>query len=142
MHLSPDKSLCQATQKTIVSRDKGNARMHRAINPGQQFHVRHYQLDGDIVKQQKCCDYLLINDSSKTAYFIELKGGNIDDAVPQLQKGADFCRPELPGYSFYYRIVASKVRTHDVQKNTFRKFKDSCGSRLVYKCDFLEESLF
>lgn len=83
----------------------------------------------------------MINDSLKNAYFIELKGGNIDEAVPQLEAGYQLFRSELTGYKFYFRIVPSKVRTLDLQKNKFRKFKDQWGSRLQYKTDILEETL-
>lgn len=141
MMLTPDKSLCELKQKLIVSRDKGSPRSHRAVNPGQKYAVRQYKLDGDIITQQTCCDFLLLNDTLKKAYFIELKGGNIDEAVPQLEQGERLFRAELSGYKFFFRIVPSKVRTLDLRKNTFRKFKDKYGSCLQYKTDVLEETL-
>lgn len=141
MMLTSDKSLCEAHQKIIVSKDKGTARRHCAYNPKHKYNVRHYKLDGGIVSQQTCCDFLLVNDSSKKAYFIELKGGNIDEAVPQLEAAFKLFRTELTKYDFYFRIVSSKVRTHDVQKNKFRKFKDKWGSHLQYKNDIFEETL-
>lgn len=58
MRLTPDKSLCKSRQKIIVSRDKGTPREHRAENP-KMYYVRHYQLDGGLISQQKCCDFLL-----------------------------------------------------------------------------------
>lgn len=140
MLLTPEKSLCENRQKIIVSKDRGTPREHRAINSN-DYSVRHYKLDGEIVKQQKCCDYLLVNDSLKNAYFIELKGRNIDEAISQLQNAERVCQSELMGYIFYYRIVSSKVRTHDVQKNEFRKFKERCGSRLKYQTNLIEEQL-
>ena len=81
MLLTPEKSLCEKNQAIVVSRDKGTRREHRAANPQRQFELRHYKLDGELVRQQTCCDFLLINDSGKKAYFIELKGENIDKAV-------------------------------------------------------------
>lgn len=141
MLLNSEKTRCEAHQKIIVSKDSGTSRVHRAINPEQRYEMRQYKLDGDIVQLQTCCDYLVLNDSLKNAYFIELKGGNIDEAVPQLQSGADLCKVELTGYTFYYRIVCSKVRTHDIQKNSFRKFKDKMGSRLKYQTNWMEETM-
>ena len=117
MLLSPDASLCEKNQAIVVSRDKGKVE-HRAINPQGQFDLRHYQLDGALIKQTKCCDYLLINDSRRKAYFIELKG-----------------------YVFFYRIVCTKARTHKVQDPKFRKFKEKCGPRLQMKVNCLEEKL-
>lgn len=140
MILNKAKSKCKKNQKEIVSRDKGSSRKHKAINE-QGYDVRQYKLDGEVVKNQKCCDFLLLNDSLKKAYFIEVKGGNIDEAVPQLQAGENLCRTELKGYGFYYRIICSKVRTHNVEKNVFRKFKRSCGNHLKCSTNYMEENL-
>lgn len=139
--LTAEKSLCESKQKIIISKDHGSQRIHRAVNPRQKYNVRQYKLDGDIFKNQKCCDFLVLNDTNRNAYLVELKGGNIDAAVPQIEAGEKLCKPMLPGYQFFYRIVCSKVRTHDVQKNSFRKFKDKCGSRLVYSSSCIEETL-
>ncbi|MDD3746877.1 MAG: hypothetical protein PHD70_10450 [Anaerostipes sp.] len=141
MLLSPDDSLCEKNQAIIVSKDRGAQREHRAINPQKQFDLRHYKLDGVLIQQTTCCDYLLVNDSSKKAYLIELKGGNIDDAVKQLEAGEQKCKAELKGYIFFYRIVCSKARTHKLQGNKYRKFKEKCGEQLKTKVNLLEENL-
>lgn len=103
----------------------------------------HYvkKIDGELFRQTKCCDFLLINDSTKKAYFIELKGGNIDDAIEQLEVGEQKCKDELKGYISYYRIVCSKARTHKIKSVKFRKFKEKCGERLITKENSLSESL-
>lgn len=141
MLLSEEKSLCEIRQKILVSRDKREAREHRAINPERRYLVRHYRLDGDIIRNQSCCDYLLLNDSLKKAYFIELKGRNLSDAVAQLENGSALCKKELKGYEYYFRVVASKVRTHEVHKNSFRKLQEKYGSRLKYASEYMEERL-
>ena len=141
MLLTPDKSVCERRQKIIVSKDQREQRQHRAENPDQKYEVRHYRLDGDLVSQTTCCDFLLINDTTKKAYFIELKGRHLDDAVPQLEEGFKLFRTELEGCSFYFRIVASKVRTHAVNSPGFRKFKDKWGSRLKYNSRTLKDTL-
>ena len=141
MLLTPEKSLCEKNQATVVSRDKGNQREHRASNPQRKFDLRHYKLDGDLFKQTKCCDFLLVNDSRYKAYLIELKGGNIDVAVEQLEAGEQKCKDELKGYTFFYRIVCSKARTHKMQSLKLRKFKEKCGTRLKIKENVLTETL-
>ena len=133
MLLTPEKSLCEKNQAIVVSRDRGTQREHRAENPQRKFDLRHYGLDGNLIQQKTCCDYLLVNDSRKKAYFIELKGGNIDDAVKQLEAGESYCRSELSGYETYFRIICSKARTHKMQGNRIRKFKEKCGNRLKIK---------
>ncbi len=141
MLLSREKSLCEKNQAIVVSRDKGAQVEHRATNPKRQFDLRHYRLDGGLIQQEKCCDYILINDSRKKAYLIELKGGNIDEAIGQLEAGEQKCRPELKEYSFFYRIVCSKARTHKIQSSKFRKFKEKCAGRLELKEGCLSETL-
>lgn len=142
MLLTPDKSLCDTNQAIVVSRDARQSREHRAVNPKKKFHLRHYKLDGDVVQNQTSCDFLLVNDSSKNAYFIELKGENVDEAVDQLQASATRFSSELEGYMFLYRIVCSRVLTHNVQKTKFRKFKEKCGKKLQIKAGKLEERLY
>lgn len=141
MLLTQEKSLCDKKQAIVVSRDERQSREHRATNPKRAFDLRHYKLDGDFVKNETSCDYLLLNDSSKKAYFIELKGENIDEAVDQLEASEKKFAPELGGYKFFYRIVCSKALTHKIHKPKYLKFKEKCGSSLRTKERILEETL-
>lgn len=141
MLLTLEKSLCEKNQATVVSRDKGNQRQHRATNPKRKYDLRHYQLDGDLFENEKMCDFLLLNDSKRKAYFIELKGGKIDDAVEQLEAGERKLRRELKEYTLFYRIVCSKARTHKMRDDKLRKFKDKHGPRLRIKEMILSETL-
>lgn len=141
MLLEPGKSLCDVNQKIVVSRDRGSQVQHRAINPEGKFEIRHYRLDGDLIRQEKSCDYLLVNDTSRKAYFIELKGGNVDEAVMQLESGQEKCKGELRGYTFLYRIVCSKAKTHKIKSNKYRKFMEKCASRLRCQVGIMEEIL-
>ena len=119
----------------------GNKREHRAINKNGTYQVRQYKLDGDIIKQMKCCDFLVINDSMKKSYYIELKGENIDEAILQLESAVQLCSGELRGYEIFYRIVCSKVLTHKVNSNKFRKFQAKVGKKLQYKSGSMEEMI-
>ena len=141
MLFTPEKSLCEKKQAVVVSRDKGSPIEHRATNPDRKFDLIHYQLDGDLFKQTKCCDFLLINDSHRKAYLIELKGGKIDDAVDQLEAAEQKCKAELQDYIFFYRIVCSKAKTHRIQSSKFLKFKEKCGNRLLVRENSCPETL-
>ena len=141
MLLTRENSLCEKNQKIVVSRDRGNTREHRALNPNGSFDLRHYKLDGVLVRYEKCCDYLLVNDSSKKAYFIELKGCNVNEAVPQLEAAERKFRDELQEYTTFFRIIASKSRTHEMQKNAFRKFLEKHGSRVLCRTGSFAENL-
>ncbi len=141
MLLVTEDSLCEKNQAIVVSKDKRTQREHRASNPQRRFDLRHYKLDGELFKQTRCCDFLLVNDSRNKAYLIELKGENIDEAVNQLESGEQKCKDELKGYIIFYRIVCSKAKTHKIQGVKFRKFKEKCGARLILKENILEEVL-
>ena len=124
------ESLCKPDAKMIVSKDKGTPRRHIAENPEQKFKVRQYQLDGDIFQNAMCCDYLLLNDTSKMAYYIELKGRDIGHAAEQLQAGEKLCADELTEYTFLFRIVASKMPTQREYPLSYRKLMNRVGTRL------------
>ena len=141
MLLTQEKSLCEKKQAIVVSRDVKQSRVHRAINPEREFDLRHYKLDGDIVQNETSCDFLLLNDSLKKAYFIELKGENIDEAVAQLEASEKKFASELGDYKFLYRIVCSKALTHKIRKPHYSKFAEKCGTRLITKERILEETL-
>ena len=56
--LDQHDSLCEKNQKIIISRDKGtSSKEHRADNSEHRYDVRKYQLDGIVVKNEKCCDF-------------------------------------------------------------------------------------
>lgn len=45
IQFNPEESRCTERQITIVSRDKGNPRMHKAYNrETEPYYVRHYKL--------------------------------------------------------------------------------------------------
>ena len=84
MPLNGFTSLCSKNAKQIVSRDKGNPQYHKANNVSNS-EVTHYQIDGKVIKTGDRCDYLLMNETSKTAYLIELKGSDLVKAASQLK---------------------------------------------------------
>lgn len=120
MRLDGYKSRCTEKQTIIVSKDKGASSEHRAHNRSSSD-VRHYKLDGDIIKNQTCCDFLLLNDTKRDAYFIELKGRDITKGVKQLEAGYYLFARDLVNYTIYYRLIYTKARTHSVEGNVFGK---------------------
>jgi len=85
--LSNFKSACEEKQKRIVSREKRNE--HIAINDNDCF-IRQFRIDGYIIiGDTKKCDYLVLNDNRRTAYFIELKGSDISGAIKQIDHFID-----------------------------------------------------
>lgn len=121
-------SKCTNCQKCIVSKE--NRSIHKAHNVNQK-HIRHYQLDGQIFPRgtQSVCDYILLDDTEKKAYLIELKGRNTEDAIPQIEKSERAVKSYLPGYVFFYRIVFSGSGTHRLAKTALARWKEKHGKR-------------
>lgn len=141
MILDNAESLCERDQKIIVSKDEKTQRRHRAVNEKQKSQVRHFKLDGVLLTNEKSCDFLLINDTKKKAYCIELKGRNITDAIPQLEAGEQFCKKELPDYEVHFRLICSKARTHEINTPNYRRFKEKNRNRFICATDNYEEKI-
>lgn len=141
MYLNGKESLCEKNQKIIVSKDSGSDKRHIAKNAGGNSDVRQFQLDGDIFKQETVCDYLVLNDTKRNAYFVELKGSDITHGVEQLEAASQRFQKELESYVFFYRLVCSRVNTHAVNGSKFLKFKKKHYGYFAYKEGKLEEDI-
>ena len=140
MELRKEDYSGNAHKPVYVSSEKG--RKHIAHNPEGRYEVRHYRLDGDIVKNEVCCDFLLLNDSCMDAYYIELKGRDLVHAVEQVEAGRQKFKESLKDYSAYFRIVTSKTRTQDLHSEKFRRFQRTVGKeRIIVKTNIIEETL-
>ena len=141
MLLNPNESLCENRAKIIVSKDKYTNRKHISNNL-KGNNVRQYQLDGIIIKNEKSCDYLVLNDDSKKAFFIELKGSNVSEAIPQFEGAIKKLSSELLNYSFKFRIISSKCKTHEIMDSKITTFKKKYGSgALIIKTQEYKENI-
>lgn len=122
------KSRCSERQKLIVSEEKRSK--HTANNKDNQK-VRQYQIDGDVITSRNVdkCDYLVLNDEKKTAYFIELKGSKMQHAIRQIKNTERMLKNNLCGYTSYYRVVFSGSATHSVNGSIFLSWKNTCGKK-------------
>ena len=113
LSLSEYKSSCQEKQKIIISKEK--ASKHIANNVDEDF-VRQFRIDGYVITENiKKCDFLVLNDNKKDAYFIELKGNDISGAIEQLSQTVKILENDLIGYDKKLRIVFSgKVKSGTV----------------------------
>ena len=99
---------------------------HRAINDDRDY-VNHIKIDGKVIPKEyrdtKRIDFLLLNETKKTAYFIELKGSHIKDAFEQLEVTDKHLNPLLEGYAIQWRIIyrsrTTRLRTNEV--NQYRR---------------------
>lgn len=128
-------SLCDRNQRIIKSSEGGKT--HIANNPDGKYCVRHYRLDGVLVKNKPCCDYLLLNDTSKKSYYIELKGSDIRRAVTQVIATEMLISTELSGYISHFRIVAGKARTGELKSVEYRRLLQKVGKQRL-KCQSIK----
>lgn len=140
MPLPKYSSICEANQKIIVSRDLGERRAHIADN--EELHaVSHYRIDGVVINSGERCDYLLFDEDRNTAYLIELKGSDVGKGIKQLETTSRVLNAYLASYSIKYRLVVSRVNTHDLHQLSYVKFKRKYGDAFICKVKELREVL-
>lgn len=120
------QELISFTQRTKNSRyvSKENHREHIAVNRDKDF-IYHIKIDGDVIPKTcadtKRIDFLLLNETKKVAYFIELKGCHIEDAFAQLEISHEHLQPLLTEYAINWRLV-HRSRTSDLKTNKVNKY--------------------
>ena len=134
------ESICSRDAAQIVSRDKGNPQYHKGINNGRVY-VSHYKIDGIVIKSGNRCDYLLMNEATRTAYLIELKGSDLIKAAKQLEATEKALTQQISSYSLQYRIVANKCKTQEIRSSEYRKYQLRWKKRLILKTGYIEDDI-
>ena len=134
------ESICSRDAAQIVSRDKANPQYHKGINNGRVY-VSHYKIDGIVIKSGNRCDYLLMNEATRTAYLIELKGSDLIKAAKQLEATEKALTQQISSYSLQYRIVANKCKTQEIRSSEYRKYQLRWKKRLILKTGYIEEDI-
>ena len=120
------QELVTFTQKTRNSKyvSKENHREHIAVNTDKDF-VYHIKIDGDVIPKTctdtKRIDFLLLNETKKVAYFIELKGCHVDEAFAQLEISHEHLQLLLTEYAIKWRLV-HRSRTLNLKTNEINKY--------------------
>ena len=145
MQLNNCNSHCAMKAVTIISSDRGSCK-HVARNLNHSD-VYQFKIDGEVIKgDERRCDWLVINGDAKTAYYIELKGSDIEKAIDQLENTHSILKNEIPDYGTYYRIVY-KSGSHSVYSHKVIRWKEKMGSdtsgkkRAVVKQRQMEEEI-
>ncbi len=75
-----------------------------------------YRVDGCLINDEDFkCDYLLLNCTKETSYFVELKGSDLIKAVEQINRSIDILHKDFKEYSVEARIVLTRVNTTDLK---------------------------
>lgn len=138
-HCAPDATMVVA---------KENRSKYLGINKKREAD-RLYLVDGEIVRDKATdrCDYLLLNDDRKEAYFIELKSAKIEHALDQIDCTIRMAKSSLSEYELFKRIVFNGKTTVGVMHSRLICERIKAGKapsgreRFVYKRALMEESL-
>ena len=79
---------------------------------------------------------MILNCTDKKAFFVELKGQNLSDAVNQIQSTLKLLSPRLTDFKFFCRIIQTRVirSTNQSDKETLIKYlKDKHKSNIEGK---------
>lgn len=126
--------------KKIKSSENGCT--HIGNNPDGN-ECRQYQTDGGVYEKNTAegrCDYLVLNDTAKRAYFIELKGSNIGHVIEQVEKSVKDIQASLRGYQIFRRIIY-KTGSHDVHSSAVLQWKKKCQGTALVKQKQYEETI-
>ena len=131
---------CEKQQKEIHSKEKNSE--HIAVNIDNDF-VRQIKIDGDVFERENTTerriDYLVIDETKKTAYLIELKGSHVKSAFNQIEYSHEQLRNALQGYKIYWRVVCGS-RTANLRTNDIKIYL-KMNPQLILKRNVLTEKI-
>jgi hypothetical protein len=133
-------SYCTEYQKEIHSKENNSE--HIAVNKDGDF-VRQIKIDGDVLpanyNEERRADYLVLDETKKTAYIIELKGSHIMSAFAQLENTDKKLSDALKEQEVYWRVVCSS-RTANLKNNDVKKYQKN-HPQLIIKRNILREDI-
>ena len=143
------KEFCD-TRKTIVVKDSGNKQEYRVTNDNGK-EICKIKVDGCLIKEGERCDYLILYCEDKSAFFVELKGHDLQKALSQIDSSINKLKdeiPELQEFKIYARIVLNRNPTPDINSSIEIKLKKrlkqqngkDSGDLIKYKSQVLEEN--
>ena len=117
--LSPENALNWKNDKLEVRSTYVSAEHHcrHIVYNKSGVVVRHFHIDDDMIPggtSDERCDYLLLDDTRKNAYYIELKGSpsNTKKCLRQVKNVEALLSPLLQGYQSLYRFVYKPTHGH------------------------------
>ena len=118
-----DYTPCRSgTYAEFVSSENGCKHIGRNVSGHE---IRQFKIDGEVIAKNADtarCDYLLLNDEAKRAYYIELKGSDLEKAIQQIEATVQMFQTSLPGYTTYKRIIYFSGTT-DIKGSAVQRWK-------------------
>ena len=110
------------TYAEFVSSENGCKHIGRNVSGHE---IRQFKIDGEVIAKNADtvrCDYLLLNDEAKRAYYIELKGSDLEKAIQQIEATVRMLQDSLTGYATYRRIIYFSGTT-DIKGSAVQRWK-------------------
>ena len=110
------------TYAEFVSSENGCKHIGRNVSGHE---IRQFKIDGEVIAKNADtvrCDYLLLNDEAKRAYYIELKGSDLEKAIQQIEATVLMLQDSLTGYAAYRRIIYFSG-TMDIKGSAVQRWK-------------------
>lgn len=110
------------TYAEFVSSENGCKHIGRNVSGHE---IRQFKIDGEVIAKNSGaarCDYLLLNDDAKSAYYIELKGSDLEKAIQQIESTVQLFQTSLPDYTPYRRIIYFSGTT-DIRGSAVQRWK-------------------
>ena len=131
------------SRKTISVSDKKSATKYILEN-NSQLHHSLYHVDGGLITEGNKCDYLLINCEHKRAYFIEIKGSDLNHAIDQIDAALTALRSKIPNHTVHARIALTRVNGSDLKSIKYKKLQkrvQCMGGSIIQRTNILKESV-
>jgi hypothetical protein len=113
---------------------------HIGLNP-ERNQIRQFKLDGEVLDAKnpaQRCDYLLLNDTKQTAYYIELKGSDLVKAIAQIEASVEQITSSIQDYTVFRRIVY-RTGTHKLQDRQVLLWRKKHGPKAMIRNKQIEE---
>lgn len=110
------------TYTEFVSSENGCKHIGRNVSGHE---IRQFKIDGEVFTKNADtarCDYLLLNDEAKRAYYIELKGSDLEKAIQQIEATVQIFQNSLPEYTPFKRVVYFSGTT-GLRESTVHRWK-------------------
>lgn len=111
-------------RKIVVLSDHKSRTTYKYTNNRLDYLAR-YNIDGGLLtsNDESKCDYLLINCNKKEAFFIEIKGCNLEHAAEQILCSIDKLYSMLSDLTIHARIVVTRVNVHDLKTLSYYRLQ-------------------
>lgn len=130
-------------RKAISVSDKKSATKYMLDN-NSRLHHSLYRVDGALITDGNKCDYLLINCENKRAYFIEIKGSDLNHAIDQIDAALTTLRKSIPNHTVYARIALTRVNGSDLKSIKYKKLQkwvQGMGGNIIQRTNVLTETV-